>query len=848
MLTTTLENNLRRMLVAALLVVWSVPLASRADWITTPWLGASPTRSVLDLAGEWRVVEAKGIQTASTVRVPFFVEDEGELVLEREFDLDSTFADRQAWLVAYGVSRECEIWLNDRFVGSHVGGWSSFAIDLDEAILKIPGRNRLRIHVVGQYKVRDSLPLRHRPKAWRGGTGIASPFYLLFAPRVAVRDVRVQTSYTAARSGAAELSLEISRRSDSPAAGLFWRAELVDPGSGKVLAASKAQQLDFGGKLRTQVQGKLGPVAVSPWSPETPKLYTVRLSLTDGSGEVLDETEQRVGFRSLVSREGRLFLNGQPFLCRAVELVGEKAAPPGLDRKDWALGAVRQIKELGCNAVRVAAGPPDPALVAAADSLGLFVFEEIPLWKVPTPILLRSSLLEQAVEYATEMVTRDRNHPSVIAWGLAEGLDYWDPRVGNALTKIRNQVALLDSRPTYLDASFTEASRTKNHWPADWILLDVVDRNHRAEVPESLKGEVVLPVVGFLPYRPARAHVPPEVIEENRSLRLLRMGRDWLNSPRPAGLVVRSWRDWRGPSPLLWLGPPPTEWLPYGVLRKDGSRRLLYRVVRSLFAGGEAPRMRFLSFAPEKTALFTLLSLLAVALFLWYFRRDRRFRGNIRRIFIYPSSIYEDVRSSRKIFAYHTFLQGFLTALSFAILSSSVLFFLKRSLIFDELADLLVGQVAGKAILVWLSWHPGWSLLVFTGVGFLGLILVAWVVWVLGFVLGYYIPLGQCLTFVFWISTAFLPGILWGTVAYRLMIHSRGFLWVTLVLWALLGLWFFVRLIRGTATIFRRPAFLTASIWIALLAAMAGSALMLLQHERAFLTYLGYYFARIFAG
>jgi hypothetical protein len=271
-------------------------------------------------------------------------------------------------------------------------------------------------------------------------------------------------------------------------------------------------------------------------------------------------------------------------------------------------------------------------------------------------------------------------------------------------------------------------------------------------------------------------------------------------------------------------------------------------VVRSLFAGDEAPKMRFVSFTPERTALFTLLSLLAIAVFLWYFRRDRRFRGNIRRIFIYPSSIYEDVRSSRKIFAYHTFLQGLFAALSFALFASALLFFLKRSLIFDELSSLLFGEVTGKAILVWLAWHPSWSLLVFTGVGLLALVLVAWFIWVLGFVLGYYIPLSQCVTFIFWIATAFLPGILWGTVAYRLMILSRGFFWVTLILWGLLGLWFFVRLIRGTATIFRRSVILSTAVLLGVVLIVAFVVLTYLQHEHALLAYLGYYLARVFGG
>ncbi len=833
---------------ATLLVTFLIATVSQAAFDTLPWLGPSSTRSVLDLAGEWRVLKARGVQTTARVRVPFFVEQEGELVLERAFDLDTTCVGKQVWLVAYGVSRECEIWLNDRFVGSHVGGRSSFAIDLDESLLKIPGSNRLRIHILGEYRARDSLPLKHRPMAWHGGTGVALPLYLLFVPPAAVREVYVQTEVAEKGRGKVRLQAELARRGDAGIGQLNWRAELVDPHSGKVLVRLGNQPVNFSGKLRTTVTGALGPVSVQTWSPDEPRLYRLRLSLVDAAGQPVDATELKIGFRSLVSEGTHLFLNDVPFQWKAVELVGSGTAPPGVDRGTWAIETVRQIKGTGCNAVRVVGGPPDPVLVDAADSLGLFVFEEIPLWKVPTPLLERPALVEQALGYVSEMVLRDRSHPSVAAWGLGVGLDFWDSKVQTVLETLRERATVLDSRPTYVVASPREAAKVRESFPTDWVFLDAADRGHRPKLQGALARHVVLPIVGFLPYRPAEAKLPPEMIEENRSIRLLRAGKGWLTSQAAAGLVVRAWQDWRGPSPLLWLGPPPTEWLPYGVLRVDGSRRLQYRVVRSLFAGDEAPKMRFVSFVPERTALFTLLSLIAIGIFLWYFRRDRRFRGNIRRIFIYPSSIYEDVRSSRKIFAYHTFLQGLFASLSFALFASAVLFFLKRSLIFDELSGLLFGEVAGKAVLVWLAWHPSWALVVFTGVGFLILVLVAWFIWILGFVLGYYIPLSQCLTFIFWIATAFLPGILWATVAYRLMILSRGFLWVTLVLWALLALWFFVRLIRGTATVFRRSVALSTAILLGVVLLAVVVVLAYLQHERAFLAYVGYYLARIFGG
>jgi beta-glucuronidase len=148
------------------------------------------------------------------------------------------------------------------------------------------------------------------------------------------------------------------------------------------------------------------------WSPETPKLYKVRIS----AGQ--DTIDDLIGFRTIEVRGTQILLNGKPIFLRGISIHAE--APYRLGRantdKDaetllgWAL-------ELGCNFVRLAHYPHDETMLRAADRMGLLVWSENPVyWALQFD---NPKVLAKAQQQLDEEIGTSRNRAAIILWSMA---------------------------------------------------------------------------------------------------------------------------------------------------------------------------------------------------------------------------------------------------------------------------------------------------------------------------------------------------------------------------------------------------------------------------------------------
>ncbi len=159
--------------------------------------------------------------------------------------------------------------------------------------------------------------------------------------------------------------------------------------------------------------GRLGSVV--PWSPETPKLYTLRTELVGADGSVSDARIDRFGFRTADFRSDGLYLNGKKYFMRGLNrhqcwpYIGY-AAPASLQYED-----ARILKEELCvNAVRTSHYPQSQHFIDACDELGLLVFTELPGWQH----IGDEAWKQRSIDNVREMIMQYRNHPSIVLWGV----------------------------------------------------------------------------------------------------------------------------------------------------------------------------------------------------------------------------------------------------------------------------------------------------------------------------------------------------------------------------------------------------------------------------------------------
>lgn len=346
----------------------------------------------------------------------------------KHFRLDSSEKGKVAAIEFDGIYNHAQVWLNGHFVGGRPYGYSSFECDLTPHLRF--GSNENVIAVRADHS-------RFADSRWYTGSGIYRHVRLrLTAPvRIAPWGTFVTTPKVTA--GAATVRVETEIENGTASTEKFSLLSELIAAEGKVAAS-----LTSTGELPSSTNSRVVQTIELPqpqlWSPETPRLYNLRTRLTVGS-TMVDETQTAFGVRSIrFDADKGFFLNETPMKLKGVCVHHEAgclgAAVPA---KVWER-RLRTLKEVGVNAIRTSHNPPAPEFLDLCDRLGLLVkdeaFDEFTPAKnkwvtgrndgLPARFGYAEEFGQWSVRDISDMVRRDRNHPSIIMWSIGNEIDY----------------------------------------------------------------------------------------------------------------------------------------------------------------------------------------------------------------------------------------------------------------------------------------------------------------------------------------------------------------------------------------------------------------------------------------
>jgi beta-galactosidase len=289
--------------------------------------------------------------------------------------------------------------------------------------------------------------------------GITGSVRLRAFPQIFISDVFAKPINVLDSNRLLEIACTIDAAS-LPQAPLHIGAELQD--RGRVIRSSAAK-LDLKHTGESPITLTLtGLKDVKLWDIEAPHLYDLVVTLFLNK-QAMHEYRTRVGFREARFELDGFFLNNhrvQLFGLNRHELypyVGQ-AMPSRVLRKD----AEILRREFNCNAVRCSHYPQSNAFLDACDELGLLVWEEIPGWQY----IGDEAWQELAIRDVKEMVRRDRNHPSIVIWGVRINESPNNPTLYRRTKEAAR--ALDDSRPT----SGSMVRRSTDNWLQDVFAYD----------------------------------------------------------------------------------------------------------------------------------------------------------------------------------------------------------------------------------------------------------------------------------------------------------------------------------------------------------------------------------------
>ena len=353
----------------------------------------------------------------------------------RSFQLPAGWEARGQTLLRFeGVMSAFYVWINGERVGYSQGSMEPSEFNITNYLHA--GENQIALEV---YRYSDGSYLEDQD-FWRFG-GIHRSIHLLHTPDIRIRDYAVRTLpvSTDYQDFILQIDPQFSVYRGMTGKGTTLQGVLKDA-SGREIATLKGDVEDIldlehkAGRMNEwypqRGPRKLGRMSATIKSPkrtaETPYLYKLHLTLLTAEGEVIEQVEQSVGFRSVEIRNGQLLVNGAPVRFRGVNRHEHDPRTARVMSEERMLQDILLMKQANINAVRTSHYPNVSRWYELCDSLGLYVMDEADIEEHGLRGTLASTPDWHAafLDRAVRMAERDKNHPSIVMWSMGNESGY----------------------------------------------------------------------------------------------------------------------------------------------------------------------------------------------------------------------------------------------------------------------------------------------------------------------------------------------------------------------------------------------------------------------------------------
>ena len=321
----------------------------------------------------------------------------GMAAYRKKITVDRT---RNIRLLFKGISHTGMIYLDGKYVGKHYNAYTPFSIVIPNVE---KGEHILEVIVDNQWTEESRL---HIPNDYYTYGGITRSAYMELVPDCFIERTEFEP-YIENGKWLARVSVFVRNISDKEE---NLQVKINCAGQSKLVEAVVFPGLD------TEVRTVMEYEGISPWSQVNPKLYLLKTVLLVDNVET-DDLIDRVGFRIVEQKEGKILLNGEPIFLKGLnrhEDHGIFGCAIPLTAMD---ADIKLFEELGANAVRTCHYPNDEKFLDLCDEHGIYVWEESHDRGGDVARLTHPLFMEQSMAVMHEMLEYHYNHPSIIIWG-----------------------------------------------------------------------------------------------------------------------------------------------------------------------------------------------------------------------------------------------------------------------------------------------------------------------------------------------------------------------------------------------------------------------------------------------
>lgn len=347
---------------------------------------------------------------------------QGPAWYKNNLNIQNPYKNGRVLLHFEGVGQKADVYVYMTKVGSHVGGYDEWTVDITDAVTELKKNEKLLKQFDGKIPVAircdNSRDLEMMPSDLSDFNlygGIYRYLNLVYVPATYVEQFHIiPTVDSKGNIGKLDIDLKINDIYSLNKAELF--IEIFDSNGKRVVNETKNIETlrTFKSVFSTEIKKP------ELWSPDQPKLYNCRVSLTSEHGTHV--VNANFGFRHIEFVErGPFKINGKRLLLKGTHRHEDHAGVAAAMTEEMMRAEMKLIKEMGVNFIRLGHIQQSRIILNLCDSLGILVWEEIPWCRGG---LGGEVYKEQGRRMLTNMINQHKNHPSIFLWGLGNENDW----------------------------------------------------------------------------------------------------------------------------------------------------------------------------------------------------------------------------------------------------------------------------------------------------------------------------------------------------------------------------------------------------------------------------------------
>jgi beta-galactosidase len=395
----------------------------------------------------------------------------------KQLDIPTSDAGKKIFLDVDGAMSYAAVWLNGKLVGGWPYGYASWRVDLTPFV-NFGGKNQLAIRL-------DNPPDFSR---WYPGAGIYRNVWLTKTAPIYVGQWGTFVTTPEVSRGSATVNLQVTvdndskEHSDVSVTTEIFALDSVGKKSGTAVAKITPVNLEIPAEQSLVTTGSVVIVNPKLWGPpptQQPNRY-LAVTTVSQNGKILDEYETSFGIRKIEYKPDGLYVNGEHIRIQGVNQHHDLGALGGAFNERAAERQLDILREMGCNAIRLAHNPPAPELLELTDKMGFLVMDEIfDAWvRQKTPFDFHLIFPDWHEQDLRAFIQRDRNHPSVFLWSV--GNEVGEQYTGDDGAKVARELITIahEEDPTRPATASMNFAKPNTPFAA---AMDVVSLNYQGE-------------------------------------------------------------------------------------------------------------------------------------------------------------------------------------------------------------------------------------------------------------------------------------------------------------------------------------------------------------------------------